>query len=405
MDGAQTRDESTVRLAELLTIAEEANRRANSEAGYAFNAKQAAEEHAKAVAQIKGSIEADVAWLAATKERVEEAARAINESKTQSQLQATSVQEAEQQAKQSAQQAADASKRASDIAPEMEALRDRGKGALVALTDAQTAAERARAAAADAEKGAAESFEAAKAHSNTAVQARELAAAAQQQAEEHAATLKALADKATESLASVQAYEARLKAHADGFDAVQKKIEGLLPNATSAGLASAFRNQKDRFTVPQIGWLVAFFVALVGVVAAAFIGLPPSSGTWDAILRHFVNRLPLAAPLVWMAIYSARHYGMAVRVQEEYAFKEALSTAFEGYKREMDTIRQTSSESPADAPLLVLCQNVLMALSERPGRIYEGRQQDITPLASAVESLKELVAQAKDAIRPGTGKP
>jgi hypothetical protein len=41
--------------------------KANSEAGYAFNAKQAAESHATAIAQIKGTVEADSTWLAGMK--------------------------------------------------------------------------------------------------------------------------------------------------------------------------------------------------------------------------------------------------------------------------------------------------------------------------------------------------
>ena len=396
-------DHPLTRLSEAVLRAEEASHKASGEAGLALKAKQAAEENAKAVAQIKGGVEADVGWLSGVRERVDEATRAIVEQRKYAQLQALSAQEAEQQAKQAAQQASDVSKAATELAPQFETLRQKAQLALAAVKEAQGAAEKSRMAASDAESAVSTSLEIAKAASNVTLQARDLAIAAQQQAEEHAATLKALSEKAAESLAAVETYEARLKAQAEAFDAAQTKIEALLPNATSAGLASAFRTQKDRFQAPQWGWLAAFLAALIGLVCAALFGIPASSDTWDAILRHLVNRLPLAAPLIWMAIYSARHYGMAVRVQEEYAFKEALSTAFEGYKREMDSIRY-SKQSAADAPLLVLCQNVLMALSERPGRIYEGQHHDVTPLAPLLEAVKDGLAQVKDMAKGSAAK-
>ena len=86
---------------------------------------------------------------------------------------------------------------------------------------------------------------------------------------------------------------------------------------------------------------------------------------------------------------------LALRVEEEYAFKEAVSTAFEGYKREMKDIASHDNESP---PLVILCENVLLALAQRPGRIYEGRHEDITPLSpvrAAIRDAQQLITPAK----------
>ena len=70
---------------------------------------------------------------------------------------------------------------------------------------------------------------------------------------------------------------------------------------------------------------------------------------------------------------------MSLRMEEEYGFKEAISTAFEGYKREMATI--PSNTDGQVTPIHILCTNVLNSLSRRPGLIYEGKHQDITPLS------------------------
>src|SRR2546430_10889121 len=70
-----------------------------------------------------------------------------------------------------------------------------------------------------------------------------------------------------------------------------------------------------------------------------------------------------------------------------YAYKEALSTAFEGYKREMEKIAIGSGAGPS--PITTLCVNVLKAIAERPGRIYEGKQKD-----RSEEHTSELQSQS-----------
>jgi hypothetical protein len=105
--------------------------------------------------------------------------------------------------------------------------------------------------------------------------------------------------------------------------------------------------------------------------------------------------LPIVGPLVWLGIYAGRNYMLALRMQDEYAFKEAVSATFEGYKREMGAIEVNGAETK---PLLRLCENVLATLSERPGRIYEGHQEDITPLAPLTKLLRELPQSALKSI-------
>ena len=93
-------------------------------------------------------------------------------------------------------------------------------------------------------------------------------------------------------------------------------------------------------------------------------------------------RIPVLGPLVWLAIYAGRNYMLAVRLGEDYAFKEAISTAFEGYRREMKDVGGEAEGTP----LNTLCQNVLKALAERPGRIYESKQSGHSPIEVAGEA-------------------
>ena len=96
------------------------------------------------------------------------------------------------------------------------------------------------------------------------------------------------------------------------------------------------------------------------------------------------------APVVWLAIYAGRNYMMSLRMEEDYAYKEAISTAFEGYKREMEKITADENQNPT--PLTILCTNILSAIAERPGRIYEGKQRDIN-LVGEIQDLAEKGAR------------
>jgi hypothetical protein len=115
--------------------------------------------------------------------------------------------------------------------------------------------------------------------------------------------------------------------------------------------------------------------------------------TWQDILRQTAHRLPLIVPLVWLAIFAGRNYNLATRLEEDYAYKEAISTAFQGYKREMKELSTDNSDKAS--PINTLCGNVLTALSQRPGRIYEGKHQDVTPLTPLSNVIQEARA-AKD---------
>ena len=51
-------------------------------------------------------------------------------------------------------------------------------------------------------------------------------------------------------------------------------------------------------------------------------------------------------------------------------------------------------------PLMTLCENVLLTLAQRPGRIYESRQKDITPLAPLMKVFEEGITKAIKAAKP-----
>lgn len=359
---------------------EEDTRKANSESGFAFNAKGNAEEHAKAIAQIHGTVEATFTGLTATKAATDALGTAIAASKAAADLDMKAIGEVKVSATRDAAQMIAASERVAAVMPSIE----QGSKDANAITAAKTGAEASAAsiAALNTQMGEVS----AKAASDGATIAK-----AEEESKKLVASMTDARTKANETNARLGKYEEDIKGMGEAHAAMLDKLEGLLPHATSAGLASAFHSQKARFSKPQPYWLGLFVVAIAGLLYAAGMGLPSAGDSWDAILRHFVNRLPVVAPLVWLAIYAGHHYSMALRMEEDYAFKEAVSTAFEGYKREMLAIPATPGSDVS--PLVRLCESVLGALAERPGRIYDGKTEVITPLTPAFTAIRDSLSE------------
>lgn len=385
-----------------------ARQSADDDASYANNAKLAAEGHSKVIAALKGQAESDAGWFTTTRQGVEQAHAVIVRIRAEvegaSQTVTTALAEVE--------------KGRSGVAGVVAEVDEFREAAEKASGEAATHAKQASTQKINAE-GFAEGAEAAKKLAETAQEElAELAGTARENAEavstllEEVQAAKKTADglvesmkaadkKAASVLAIIQTHEQDLARLKGEFDALHQRIESLLPNATSAGLATAFRAQKARFFWPQWLWLATFILTIALLLGFSYWGLPAAGESWDSMWRHFLNRLPLIAPLVWLAIYAGRHYGLALRLQEEYAYKEAVSAAFEGYKREMATV---GAGANGGSPLVTLCENVLNTLGQRPGRIYEGKQEDITPAGSAANAVKDVLEVVKDGIKAATGK-
>jgi len=174
-------------------------------------------------------------------------------------------------------------------------------------------------------------------------------------------------------------------------EVLEAKINSLLPGATSAGLASSFRERATELDKEVVVWHGISFAALVVLVVYAFIVGPAlvnqstgNSAEWTAVLSRVILKALVASPLVWLAL-SAGHRGtLAKRVREDYRYKAALYTAFEGFKNQLSDI-----ESDGEPPLVGLSRNVLSSLAAAPGRLYDVKHQEVTPLSAVVDTFSK----------------
>jgi hypothetical protein len=390
------------RAEEQSSAAEAARQNADSEALFAFNAKRACEEHSTAIAALKGTADSDVNAVLANKQKSDEVMAAVNNAKAAIDSDQKVIDDHRKEVDRSAQEITKGVESAIALVVEIEGSKESAESTLKSTKEALASALQAKVSTEEA-KLQVEKFSSEAATLTTVISEN------QESGKKHADELKVLLSEAQKSDASLKevwehllksdetarANEAKNDKHSQDLDSLTSKIESLLPGATSAGLASSFNVQKERFNAPQRRWLWTFVCCMIGLVlvalpsfiAAAFHLNQSGDPTWDATWRNLAVRLPIVLPLVWLAIYAGRNYMLSLRLEEDYAYKEAISTAFEGYKREMEKI--TTADGQGTTPLTSLCTNVLRAIAERPGRIYEGKHRDINLASEALAVLEK----------------
>lgn len=209
--------------------------------------------------------------------------------------------------------------------------------------------------------------------------------------ESYESSISKLYDNASELENRLAQHEKRLESLQEIANQRIETIENLLPGATSAGLASAFRARKNYFRTPKILWGIVFVVSVLSLVVVAYvdpIDFSQDAPSYSAIVPYVLERLPFAIPLVWLAIYAGRRHGQALQLEEDYAHKEVLSNSFEGYKQQLLDIEENSNEKEQT---LSLINRTLQAISQHPVRIYQAKQENITPWEDLREAIREVL--------------
>lgn len=224
--------------------------------------------------------------------------------------------------------------------------------------------------------------------------------AARRAADAHVSTLKTLSETSKEVDARIKFYEERLMVFDREADALLKTIQSLLPGATSAGLASAFDQRRQSFLKPSARWQWLFVGSVIALVVLALTGFWGVSRSefgvrYESILSMWLVRLPIAAALVWLALHSSRESALAKRLEEDYGFKAAMASSFQGFQRQMAEIGEKAAEG---SPLRTLCEDTLATISSPPGRIYEKQSLTVTPSSEAfgvARAMTDVLGQGR----------
>lgn len=165
----------------------------------------------------------------------------------------------------------------------------------------------------------------------------------------------------------------------------QQRIDELLPNAASAGLASGFKERKDELESTKAVWFKILLGSTAILMLFSFVIVFKFNAL--SLWTYLLPRIVLGLPFIYLVIFSSLQYGHAVRAQEDYAFKEATSKAFAGYKDHMEYLAEVKPQE-ANSAMEELAIRTIETLSMNPLRVYGNSQHDATFLSKLLKQKR-----------------
>lgn len=172
------------------------------------------------------------------------------------------------------------------------------------------------------------------------------------------------------------------------------EIEGLIPGATSAGLATAYKEMKDKFDTPIRNFSIIFYFALALLFILAFVFITDDFGLWyinfvkidepKLLLNNLFFKLPILLPVLWLAIFASKRRSEDRRLQQEYAHKEALAKSYESFRYQIDALKTDDEQLKKQ-----LLERSIAAIAFNASITLDGKHGDKLPLLETIDKLAE----------------
>lgn len=190
------------------------------------------------------------------------------------------------------------------------------------------------------------------------------------------------------------------------YNALNRKIESLLPNALTAGLSSAYSDKKENEIKIynnlkiQFNWGIGglIIISLVSVfISIYFIKTGTSFREVITILPNIAAAvIPLYIPMLWFTFAANKKLNLSKRLIEEYTHKEVISKTFEGLSAQIENLED--SDISRDLRLKLLF-NLLEISTENPGKLISDYKSSDHPLLEVLKhqaKFEQALAKAKD---------
>lgn len=232
------------------------------------------------------------------------------------------------------------------------------------------------------------------------------------------AKTKAIADRAEEKDKKVEEYQIELKdlqsqyssSYAelwDKYDArlveIDKRrelkfeeIEKLLPGATSAGLAKAFKDRKEDVSANRGWWIFMFICAVSGLIIFGLFTIfqAPQIKSIQEFFIYILSKSPLLAGIILLEEFARRNLNIKLRLEEEYAYKEVLSNSFQGYMKQLEAVKIENDDTKPTEASAILSKNLLDTLKDKPGRLIDKEKKVSFPTFDKIDQVMEYFKEA-----------
>ena len=180
------------------------------------------------------------------------------------------------------------------------------------------------------------------------------------------------------------------------YKTLNKEIESLIPGATSAGLATAYYELKNSFDSPIAFYSKMFYAAVFGLFVAALITVTDKVGLVfvefvdltdiSKVLTSFAFKLPLILPILWLAIFASKRRSESLRLQQEYAHKEALAKSYQSFKIQIKELGEEDS-----ALMTRLLVSAIESVSFNASTTLDKAHGDKMPVHAVIDKLLEKI--------------
>ncbi len=145
-----------------------------------------------------------------------------------------------------------------------------------------------------------------------------------------------------------------------------KRIENLLPGATSAGLASSYYDAwREKNTI--LHWM-GFIFSLLFLTSVYFYYLILQSQ--EISLATILTRLIAGVPLIWIAWYCQKSISQTNRIKEEYRHKEKSLRVFDGFSNKINELTKEDPSKNKEKKLEFI-SDTMNAIKKNPSEILD----------------------------------
>lgn len=211
----------------------------------------------------------------------------------------------------------------------------------------------------------------------------------------------------TKSKGDVDTLSQKISQHEALAKSVLERSERAYSAATSQGLASAFSERSRSLNSSMWIWTVGLIVSLFlgfhfgtdQIKALNDVVRTPNVAPSLVLVSAILAVLSVGAP-VWFAWLSTKQVSQSFRLAEDYAFKAAVSRAYEGYRREAARVDEATETTDMEARLL---GSALTRFDEQPLRVVDpstpGSPWHELMASDAVRSALRVVPHFVDSVK------
>lgn len=197
------------------------------------------------------------------------------------------------------------------------------------------------------------------------------------------------------------------------FNEKKKSIEELLPDALTAGLASAYAAKKNHEKEQLKTYRDSFTHSIYGLIGISLIPLIVNlilyfkyNYTLPQIFAFLPTSLafvlPLYFPTLWLAWNANKELKLSKRLIEEYTHKEVMSRTYQGLAQQVKDLNADDISNQLKDRLL---HNLITVNSENPGKLISDYNKTDNPLMEILDksiALSDIFKKLGNI--PGFGK-